>query len=67
MHEASSAFATEPQSMEHRAAMVQASRNLLLVVTRLLIVADVADVSKLINVSSRVSMCMFSALVLSIV
>ncbi|XP_065919372.1 catenin alpha-like [Dysidea avara] len=54
MHEASSAFATEPQSMEHRAAMVQASRNLLLVVTRLLIVADVADVSKLINVSSRV-------------
>jgi len=57
MHEASSAFATEPQSMECRTTMVQASRKLLLVVTRLLIVADVADVSKLINVSSRVSVC----------
>lgn len=55
MHEASSAFAADPQSMECRSSMVQASRNLLLVVTRLLIVADVADVSKLINVSSRVS------------
>ena len=55
MHNASSMFAAGPQSMEHRTTMVQASRGLLLAVTRLLIVADVADIYKLLNATSRVS------------
>ena len=55
MHNASSLFAAGPQSTEHRAAMVQASRGLLLAVTRLLIVADVADIYKLLSATSRVS------------
>ena len=55
MHNSSSLFAAGPQSTEHRAAMVQASRGLLLAVTRLLIVADVADIYKLLNATTRVS------------
>lgn len=54
MHNASSVFAANPQSTDNRAAMVQASRGLLIAVTRLLIVADVADIYKLLNATSRV-------------
>ena len=58
MHNSSTVFAASPQSTEHRAAMVQASRGLLLSVTRLLIVADVADIYKLLNATTRVSSVM---------
>ena len=54
MHNASSGFATNPQSTDNRATMVQASRGLLIAVTRLLIVADVADIYKLLNATNRV-------------
>ena len=55
MHNASSVFAANPQSTDNRAAMVQASRGLLVAIARLLIVADVADIYKLLNATSRVS------------
>ena len=55
MHNASSLFAANPQSTDNRAVMVQASRELLVAVTRLLVVADVADIYKLLNATSRVS------------
>ena len=54
MHNASSVFAANPQSTDNRAAMVRASRGLLIAVTRLLIVADVADIYKLLNATNRV-------------
>lgn len=54
MHNASSLFAANPQSTDNRAVMVQASRELLVAVTRLLVVADVADIYKLLNATSRV-------------
>ena len=58
MHNASSVFAANPQSTDNRAAMVQASRGLLVAIARLLIVADVADIYKLLNATSRVSVCL---------
>ena len=66
MHNASSLFAAGPQSTEHRATMVQASRGLLLAVTRLLIVADVADIYKLLSATSRVSVVVYLSVCLSV-
>ena len=55
MHERARLFAEEPSSSKKRAAMVFASRALLGAVAKLLVLADVADVNKLLKASKRVS------------
>lgn len=54
MHERARIFAEEPSSSTKRAAMVFASRALLGAVAKLLVLADVADVNKLLKASKRV-------------
>lgn len=55
MHKRAGLFAEEPSSSTKRAAMVFASRTLLGAVARLLVLADIADVNKLLKASQRVS------------
>ena len=55
MHKAASEFVQDTFRSERRAAMVTAAQELLMSVTRLMVVADVVDVSKLLKASRRVS------------
>ena len=55
MHKQAGLFAEEPSSSTKRAAMVFASRTLLGAVAKLLVLADIADVNKLLKASQRVS------------
>ena len=52
---AAAQFSQSPCEPDNRSKMTKASKDLLLAVTRLLVVADMADVNKLLEVSSRVS------------
>lgn len=54
MYKAASEFSRDTMKGENRGAMVKAARKLLLSVTRLMVVADTIDVSKLLKVSGRV-------------
>ena len=54
MSAASRAFAEEPCSSAKRGSMVRAARNLLSAVTRLLILADMVDVHRLLKSLSMV-------------
>ena len=55
MHKVASEFAQDTSQRGRREAMTKASRELLISVTRLMVVADAVDVSKLIKASGRVS------------
>ena len=57
MHKTASEFAEETFQADKRSGMVEASRELLLAVTRLMVVADVLDVNKLLKASRRVRPC----------
>ena len=57
MHERARVFADEPSSSTKRAAMVFVSRTLLGAVAKLLVLADIADVNKLLKASQRVRGC----------
>ena len=48
-------FVKDTMSPEWRAKMVSAARDLLMSVTRLLVVVDMIDVDKILTISSRVS------------
>ena len=54
MHKAASEFAKDTLQTEKRDVMVQASQELLKAVTRLMVIADMMDVGKLLRASSRV-------------
>jgi len=54
MHKAASEFAKDTLQTGKRDVMVQASQELLKAVTRLMVIADMVDVSKLLKASSRV-------------
>ena len=54
MHQAASEFARDTFQSEKRDEMTKASRELLMSVTRLMVIADAVDVKKLLKVSSRV-------------
>lgn len=55
MQRTGSEFARNTLRADKREAMVAAARRLLLATTRLMVVADAVDVSRLINASKRVS------------
>ena len=55
MQKAADAFAHDTSRSDKREAMKEASRELLMTVVRLMVIADAVDVSKLFKVSSRVS------------
>ena len=59
MHKTASEFAKDTLPAEKRDAMVQASQELLKAVTRLMVIADTVDVSKLLKASSRVRSAAF--------
>ena len=54
MQKAADAFAHDTSRSDKREAMKEASRELLMTVVRLMVIADAVDVSKLFKVSSRV-------------
>ena len=54
MHQAASDFARDTFQTERRDEMTKASRELLMSVTRLMVIADAVDVNKLLKASSRV-------------
>lgn len=54
MHQAASNFARDTFQTERRDEMTKASRELLMSVTRLMVIADAVDVNKLLKASSRV-------------
>ena len=55
MQKVADAFAHDTSRSDKREAMKEASRELLMTVVRLMVIADAVDVSKLFKVSSRVS------------
>lgn len=61
MRLASSEFADDPCSSVKRGTMVRAARALLSAVTRLLILADMADVTRLLSHLKIVSVILFQA------
>lgn len=66
MRMASSEFADDPCSSVKRGTMVRAARALLSAVTRLLILADMADVTRLLSHLKIVSVIMMNNAVLSL-
>ena len=54
MHQAASNFARDTFQTERRDEMTKASRELLMSVTRLMVIADAVDVNKLFKASNRV-------------
>ena len=62
MHKAASEFAQDTSVRGRREAMTKASRELLMSVIRLMVVADAVDVSKLIKASGRVRSCLRKSL-----
>ena len=61
LQKAASEFSGNTLLSDKRAAMVGASKSLLMAVTRLMVVADAADVSKLFKASSQVYIQMTSS------
>jgi len=59
VHCAAVEFVLDTMVPEKRAAMVAAARDLLLAVTRLLVIVDMIDVDKILSISSRVSFTHF--------
>ena len=55
MQKAAVAFECDTSRSDKREVMKEASRDLLMTVVRLMVIADAVDVSKLFNVSNRVS------------
>ena len=55
MQRAATEFSQNAGDSSKRSAMMDASKSLLLSVTRLMVVADMVDVSELLQASSRVS------------
>ena len=55
VQKAANAFASDVSRSDKREVMKEASRDLLMAVVRLMVIADAVDVSKLLNVSNRVS------------
>ena len=55
MQKSADAFSHDTSRSDKREAMKEASRELLMTVVRLMVIADAVDVSKLFKVSSRVS------------
>jgi len=55
VHRAALEFVKDTMSPEGRAKMVAAARDLLMSVTRLLVIVDMIDVDKILTISSRVS------------
>ena len=54
VQKAAYAFASDVSRSDKREVMKEASRDLLMAVVRLMVIADAVDVSKLLNVSNRV-------------
>ena len=54
VQKAATAFASDVSRSDKREVMKEASRDLLMAVVRLMVIADAVDVSKLLNVSNRV-------------
>lgn len=55
MQKAAVAFELDTSRSDRREAMKEASRDLLMTVVRLMVIADAIDVNKLLNISTRVS------------
>ncbi len=55
MHRAGSEFAQDTLEAKKRSVMVSAAQELLICVTRLMVIADIVDVSMLLKASRRVS------------
>ena len=54
MQKTAAIFASDTSRSDKREVMKEASRDLLMAVVRLMVIADAVDVSKLLNVSNRV-------------
>lgn len=65
MQRAANEFSQDAGDSTKRSAMTDASKGLLMSVTRLMVVADMVDVSKLLEASSRVRVIILCTLVLS--